>query len=51
MFGVLWAGVVIYADHGSTFWMRVVQVVFGGALLGWAVQRAVWMVMQGVSDR
>lgn len=51
VFGVLWAGVVIYADHGSTFWMRVVQVVFGGALLGWAVQRAVWMVMQGVSDR
>ncbi|MEV0168293.1 hypothetical protein ACGFJC_44775 [Nonomuraea fuscirosea] len=33
-------GIVIYADQGSSLWMRVVQVVFGLLLLGWAVQKA-----------
>ncbi|MGP4095952.1 hypothetical protein [Nonomuraea sp. KM90] len=40
----MWVGIVIYADHGSSLWMRIVQVVFGLLLLGWAVQRAVRMV-------
>lgn len=48
IFGVMWVGVVIYADHGSSVWMRIVQVVFGVTLLGWAVQKAVWMVMHGL---
>ena len=44
IFGLMWVGIVIYADQGSSLWMRIVQVVFGLLLLGWAVQRAVRMV-------
>ncbi|PRX41952.1 hypothetical protein B0I32_1722 [Nonomuraea fuscirosea] len=40
LFGLMWVGIVIYADQGSSLWMRVVQVVFGLLLLGWAVQKA-----------
>ncbi len=40
LFGLMWVGIVIYADPGSSLWMRVVQVVFGLLLLGWAVQKA-----------
>ncbi len=40
LFGLMWVGIVIYADQGSSLWMRVVQVVFGLLLLGWAVRKA-----------
>jgi hypothetical protein len=40
LFGLMWVGIVIYADQSSSLWMRVVQVVFGLLLLGWAVQKA-----------
>jgi H+/Cl- antiporter ClcA len=43
-FGLMWVGVVVYADHSSAPWMRVVQIVFGLFLLGWAVQKAATMV-------
>lgn len=46
IFGLMWVGVVIYADQGSSLWMRVVQVAFGILLLGWAVQRAVAMLVK-----
>jgi hypothetical protein len=42
----MWIGVVIYADQSSSLWMRVVQVAFGILLLGWAVQRAVVMLVK-----
>ncbi|MED7929883.1 hypothetical protein SMD20_36995 [Nonomuraea sp. LP-02] len=40
IFGLLWAGVVLYADD-SPPWMHVAQVVFGILLIGWAVHKAV----------
>ncbi|MEV0998499.1 hypothetical protein [Nonomuraea sp. NPDC050202] len=44
IFGLMWVGVVVYADKGSPLWMRIVQVVFGLLLLAWAVRKAVRMV-------
>ncbi|MEV0389844.1 hypothetical protein [Nonomuraea sp. NPDC050643] len=46
IFGLMWVGVVIYADQSSAPWMRVAQVVFGIVLLGWAVQKAVLMLIK-----
>ncbi|UBU12156.1 hypothetical protein [Nonomuraea gerenzanensis] len=40
IFGLMWVGIVIYADQGSPLWMRVVQVIFGLMLLAWAVRKA-----------
>ncbi|SDI74688.1 hypothetical protein [Nonomuraea jiangxiensis] len=47
IFGLMWAGVVIYADQSSALWMRITQVVFGILLFGWAVQKAVLMITKG----
>jgi hypothetical protein len=44
IFGLMWVGVVVYADKGSPLWMRIVQIVFGLLLLAWAVRKAVRMV-------
>ncbi|WP_235031048.1 hypothetical protein [Nonomuraea solani] len=49
-FGLMWVGVVIYADQTSAFWMRITQVIFGFLLLGWAVQKAVVMISRGYSE-
>jgi hypothetical protein len=43
IFGLMWVGVVVYADRTSALWMRVAQVVFGLLLFGWAVAKAVAM--------
>ncbi|TMR94293.1 hypothetical protein [Nonomuraea basaltis] len=43
IFGLMWVGVVIYADDSAP-WMRIAQVVFGLLLLGWAVRKAVVMI-------
>ncbi|MEU4507852.1 hypothetical protein AB0G05_00010 [Nonomuraea wenchangensis] len=43
IFGLLWAGVVLYADDSSP-WMHVAQVVFGILLIGWAVHKAVTLM-------
>lgn len=51
IFGLMWVGVVIYADQNSSLWMRVVQVAFGVLLLGWAVQRAVMMLVKPSAGR
>ncbi|MBE1587467.1 hypothetical protein ACFPOI_31115 [Nonomuraea angiospora] len=42
---------MIYADQNSSLWMRVVQVAFGVLLLGWAVQRAVMMLVKPSAGR
>ncbi|MGN9846643.1 hypothetical protein ACTMTI_51935 [Nonomuraea sp. H19] len=47
IFGLMWVGIVIYADHFSALWMRIAQVVFGFLLFGWAVQKAIWMINEG----
>ncbi|TYB45964.1 hypothetical protein FXF51_59520 [Nonomuraea sp. PA05] len=44
IFGLMWVGIVIYADQGSPFWMRVVQVIFGLLLMAWAVGKAARML-------
>ncbi|MCK2212972.1 hypothetical protein MF672_004040 [Actinomadura sp. ATCC 31491] len=44
IFGVLWVGVVVYADD-SPPWLRLTQVVFGIVLVGWAVHRAVGLLL------
>lgn len=44
IFGLMWVGIVIYADQGSSLWMRLVQVLFGLTLTGWAVQKTFRMV-------
>ncbi|GAA4927394.1 hypothetical protein HD597_011733 [Nonomuraea thailandensis] len=43
IFGLMWVGIVIYADKGSPLWMRIVQVIFGLLLMTWAVRKAVRM--------
>ncbi|MEW9553415.1 hypothetical protein [Nonomuraea sp. NPDC050783] len=43
-FGLLWVGVVVFADD-SPPWMRVTQIVFGILLVGWAVQKAVTLIL------
>jgi hypothetical protein len=43
IFGLMWVGVVVYADELSAPWMRIAQVVFGTLLIGWAVLKAVSM--------
>ncbi|NRQ37803.1 hypothetical protein HII36_39135 [Nonomuraea sp. NN258] len=45
-FGLMWLGVVVYADQGSALWMRVAQVIFGITLLGWSVLKAARMIGQ-----
>ncbi|MEV4117130.1 hypothetical protein [Nonomuraea sp. NPDC049695] len=44
IFGLMWVGVVVYADQGSSLPMRIVQVVFGLVLFGWAGYKAFSMV-------
>ncbi|MER6583223.1 hypothetical protein [Nonomuraea sp. NPDC001023] len=44
IFGLMWIGVVIYADQTSSMWVRAAQVLFGALLLGWAVLKAVVLV-------
>ncbi|MEU8245488.1 hypothetical protein [Nonomuraea sp. NPDC048916] len=44
VFGLMWLGVVIYADEASPLWMRIAEAVFGLFLAGWAVRRAVLMI-------
>ncbi|NJP96868.1 hypothetical protein HCN51_46865 [Nonomuraea sp. FMUSA5-5] len=44
IFGVMWVGIVIYADQGSPLWMRIVQVIFGLFLLAWSVRKAVTLL-------
>ncbi|MFG1700690.1 hypothetical protein [Nonomuraea sp. NPDC049309] len=48
LFGLMWVGVVIYADLGSPLWMRVVQVVFGVLLFGWAVRKAFQLISRAI---
>ncbi len=43
IFGLMWVGIVVYADQGSSLWMRAVQIVFGLLLTGWAVHKAIRM--------
>ncbi|MFC5830020.1 hypothetical protein [Nonomuraea insulae] len=43
IFGLMWVGIVIYADQGSSLWMRLIQVLFGLTLMGWAVQKSFQM--------
>ncbi|MEV0823229.1 hypothetical protein ACWDA3_18245 [Nonomuraea rubra] len=44
IFGLMWVGIVIYADKGSPLWMRIVQVIFGLLLLAWSVRKTVHML-------
>jgi hypothetical protein len=44
-FGLMWVGVVIYADSISAPWLRIAQILFGILLLGWAVHKAALMIM------
>ncbi|MGR6914777.1 hypothetical protein ACU635_11060 [[Actinomadura] parvosata] len=44
IFGLMWVGIVIYADQGSPLWMRIVQVIFGLFLLAWSVRKAVTLL-------
>jgi hypothetical protein len=43
-FGLIWVGIMIYADNSSPQWMRAAQILFGLVLLGWAVQKAAMMI-------
>jgi hypothetical protein len=43
-FGLMWIGLVIYADESSAPWIRIAQAIFGLLLLGWAVQKAVALI-------
>lgn len=45
-FGLTWVGIVICADDTSGPWMRAAQILFGLLLLGWAIQKAVVMIME-----
>ncbi|MFC4122466.1 hypothetical protein [Nonomuraea zeae] len=42
-FGLMWVGVVVYADETSATWMRIAQIIFGILLAGWALQKAISM--------
>ncbi|GAA3202990.1 hypothetical protein GCM10010486_86490 [Nonomuraea roseoviolacea subsp. carminata] len=46
IFGLMWVGVVIYADAQSALWMRAGETIFGLLLTGWAVQRAAKMIIR-----
>ncbi|MDR8412775.1 hypothetical protein MTP10_29100 [Nonomuraea sp. 3-1Str] len=46
IFGLMWVGVVIYADADSTLWMRIGETIFGLILTGWAVRRAAIMIIK-----
>ncbi|GAB2965176.1 hypothetical protein ACFMQL_08315 [Nonomuraea fastidiosa] len=48
LFGLMWVGIVIYADLGSPLWMRVVQIVFGVLLFGWAVRKAFLLISRAI---
>jgi hypothetical protein len=48
LFGLMWVGIVIYADLGSPLWMRVVQIVFGVLLFGWAVRKAFLLIRRAI---
>ncbi|MEV4567120.1 hypothetical protein AB0K12_25415 [Nonomuraea sp. NPDC049419] len=50
LFGLMWVGIVIYADQGSPGWMRVVQIVFGVFLLGWAVRKTYLMISHATQE-
>ncbi|MBF8191585.1 hypothetical protein ITP53_39015 [Nonomuraea sp. K274] len=49
IFALLWVGVTIYADQSSPLWMRIIQVVFGLLLLGWATQKAIALIRRAES--
>lgn len=40
LFGLMWVGVVVYADQDSSPPMRTVQIVFGLVLFAWALRKA-----------
>lgn len=44
IFGLMWLGVVVYADVTSAPWMRVAQAVFALFLLGWSAWKTVVMI-------
>ncbi|NUP00406.1 MAG: hypothetical protein HOW71_13365 [Nonomuraea sp.] len=44
IFGLMWIGVVLYADQTSSVWGRAAQVFFGCLLFGWSVTKAIGMV-------
>lgn len=44
IFGLMWLGVVVYADVASAPWIRVAQAVFALSLLGWAAWKTVVMI-------
>ncbi|MEV1169566.1 hypothetical protein [Nonomuraea sp. NPDC049784] len=44
IFGLMWVGVVLYADPSSSLPMQIVQVIFGLVLLGWAAHKAFSMI-------
>jgi len=43
-FGLMWLGIVIYADVNSGFWLRFAQAALALVLLGWAVRKAAVMI-------
>ncbi|MER7368966.1 hypothetical protein ACI2LC_26580 [Nonomuraea wenchangensis] len=45
IFGLLWVGVVLYTDDSAP-WMHVAQIVFGFLLIGWAVHKAVALMVR-----
>jgi hypothetical protein len=44
-FGLMWIGVVIYADESSAPWIRISQAIFALLLFGWAVQKAIALIV------
>ncbi|MDF2711172.1 MAG: hypothetical protein K0R62_6824 [Nonomuraea muscovyensis] len=43
VFGLMWLGVVMYADGATPLWLRVGEAVFGVFLTGWAVRKTAVM--------
>jgi len=48
VFGLMWVGIVVYADLASPMWMRIVQVVFGVLLFAWAVRKAFLLISRAL---
>ncbi|GGO81977.1 hypothetical protein GCM10012289_72150 [Nonomuraea cavernae] len=46
VFGLMWLGVVIYADEASPLWMRIAEAVFGVLLACWAIRKAILMIIK-----
>ncbi|MEQ4716941.1 MULTISPECIES: hypothetical protein [unclassified Nonomuraea] len=50
IFGLMWVGVVVYADQDSPLPIRIVQVVFGLVLFGWAAHKAFSMISRAYDE-